>query len=254
MLSSNFHLFYHHNSHKIFLYFFLLTFCCQIFFWKKTENIKPRFDLVPPALNQQLASAISFGDKEFLFRILAARLQNSGDVFAGFTALKDYDYSRIYDWLKLLDSLNSKSNLTPSLASYYYSQTQNKPDTRYLVKYLDEHASQNPDEKWWWFFQAIYIATNSLGDMDLALELAKKMAENSGDKAPLWTKQMPAFIYAQMGESCMAFFVIENLIKENESGTRAVSAEEMNFMRRFIDSRLARLAAQKFDPRKCSKK
>jgi hypothetical protein len=254
VLSSNFRLFYHTNSHRIFFYFFLLAFCCQIFFWKKTENIKPHFDLVPPAPNQHFVSAISFGDKEFLFRILAARLQNSGDVFAGFVSLKNYDYSRIYDWLKLLDSLNYKSNLAPSLASYYYSQTQNKPDTGYLVNYLDEHASQNPDEKWWWFFQAIYIATNSLGDTNRALELAQKMAKNSGDKAPLWTKQMPAFIYEQMGEGCMAFFVIENLIKENESGQRAVSAEEMNFMRRFIDSRLARLAAQKFDPRKCSKK
>jgi hypothetical protein len=246
--------FFHLYSHKIFFWLFLLALACQIFFWKKTESLKPAFDLVPPAPNQYLISTLSLGDNEFLFRILGARLQNSGDVFAGFVALKNYDYSRIYDWMKALDTLNQTSNFTPSLASYYYSQTQNAADTRYVIDYLDEHSAKNIDANWWWLFQATYIAKNNLKDFHRALELANKLSSNNAKNAPLWTKQLPAFISAEMGNECLAFGVIENLIKESESGARQISAEEMNFMRHFISERLQNLSKQKFNPRQCRHK
>jgi len=228
-----------------------VVFTCQIFFWKKTEKLQPTFDIVPPAPNQYLISAASLGDKEFLFRILALRLQNSGDVFAGFVALKNYDYLRVYQWMKALDTLNDRSRLVPSMASYYYSQTQKTEDARYIVDYLDEFASRDIDTQWWWLFQASYIAKINLKDMDRALELAYKLSKNNAVNAPLWTKQLPAFLHANMGDGCMAFGVIEKLIKESESGERQIKPEELNFMRHFINDRLSKLKAQKFDPRKC---
>jgi hypothetical protein len=246
-------IFYHLYSHKIFFWLFVFTFILQVGFWYKTEKIKPSFEIVPPAPSRYLVEAASFGDKEFLFRTLGLRLQNSGDVFAGFVALKNYDYSRIYQWLKTLDSLNEKSNFAPSLASYYYAQTQNKSDTRYVVDYLEERADRDIDQNWWWAFQAIYIAKNNLYDMPRALKLAEKLSQNNAKNAPLWTKEMPAFIYAEMGNNCMAFAVIEKLLQESQNGARQISVEEMNFMRYFINERLNKLKAQKFDPRKCHK-
>jgi hypothetical protein len=248
---SKFSLFYHLNSHKIFLYFFLLTFGLQIFFWQKTESIKPQFDLIPNAPNKYLIKA--FGDDEFLFRTLGARLQNSGDVFAGFVSLKNYDYQKIYHWLILLDSLNNKSRFTPALASYYYGQINDSEKIKYIIKYLDEYASRNIDENWWWMFQAIYLSKNTLKDKNLALKFAYKLADNQGDKAPLWTKEMPAFLHAENGEDCMAFVIIEKIIKENETGKRKIKAEEMNFLRYFINERLSKLKVKKFDPNQCKK-
>jgi len=249
----SFRLFYHIYSHKIFFWLFVATFVAQIFFWKQTENIKPSFEIIPPVPSKYLVSTLSLGDNEFLFRILGTRLQNSGDVFAGFVALKNYDYSRLYQWMVMLDGLNPKSNFIPALAAYYYSQTQNKPDTRYIVDYLDQHSSRDIDNKWWWLFQGTYIAKNNLGDINRALEMAEKLSSNNSPSAPFWTKQMPAFLYEEMGDGCMAFVVIEKLIKESESGERKISAQEMNFMRVFINQRLAKLQKQKFDPRKCKK-
>lgn len=253
----NIRFFYHLYSHKIFFWLFLVTFCCQIFFWKKTEALKPRFDLVPPAPNTYLTSTLSLGDNEFLFRILAARLQNSGDVFAGFSSLKDYDYSRIYQWMTALDTLNQKSQYIPSLASYYYSQTQNKPDTKYIIDYLDEHSSRDIDANWWWLWQAIYISTNNLKDLDRALELAYKLSTNNAKNAPIWTKQMPAFIHEKRGDDdCLSFKIIEKLLQDTEDGKVTVKAERLterlDFMRYFIKNRLKGLKDKNFDPRKCN--
>jgi hypothetical protein len=142
----------------------------------------------------------------------------------------------------------------PSLAAYYFSQTQREEDSSYIVQYLDEHASKDLDANWWWIFQAINIAQKNLHDEDLALKLAYKLSENNARNAPLWTKQMPAFIYAKQGNNCMAFAIIQKLIEENNSGGRQISVEEMNFMRYFINDRLKKLKNQNFDPRKCQNK
>ena len=226
---------------------------CQFFFWQKTEKIRPELEIIPTPPSKYFVSAASLGDSEFLFRILASRLQNSGDVFAGFASLKNYDYKRIYAWMNALDELNDQSNFVPALASYYYSQTSNQKDLRYLVDYLELHSAKNLDENWWWLFQAVYIAKNQLNDMDLAIRIANKLAENEPKKAPFWTKQLPAFLYEKVGDGCMAFSIIEKLIKESESGVRQIDPKEMNFMRYFINERLKKLQEQKFDPRACKR-
>ncbi len=199
---------------------------------------------------------MSLGDKEFLFYILASRLQNTGDVFAGFSPLKNYDYSRLYQWMKRLDELNNESNLVPALASYYYSQTQNKPDTRYIVNYLDEHVTaENIKAKWWWLVQAIYISKDFLKDQRRAVDLAYKLSSGYDEKImPIWVLQMPAFISKDVGDGCTAFLIIKNLIDEAESGKRQFSAKDMDFMRQFINERLAQLKNLKFNPYKCKNK
>ncbi len=250
-MTLNTRIFYHLNSDKIFFYLFLIIFALQVIFWYKTKDIKPNYDIVPHTPSKLSVKALSLGDEEFLFRSLATRLQNSGDVFAGFVALRKYDYQRLYNWFTLLDELNAKSNLVPALASYYYSQTQNKSDLHYVIKYLDERYSKNMNENWWWQFQAIQIAQKDLSDNDLALRLSYKLADNTSKDAPLWTKQMPAFILANMGHDCLSFKIIEHIMQENEQGKRILTADEINFMRYFVDERLSRLHNTKFDPKKC---
>ena len=210
--------------------------------------------MVPPIPNKYLVNVISLGDREFYFRTLALKLQNAGDTFGRFTPLKNYDYKKLYEWFKFMDILNSTSRVIPSLASYYYSQTQNHSDAIYVIKYLDEHAAIDIDKNWWWLYQAIHIARLSLNDNKLSLELAYKLSKNEAKDAPIWTKQMPAFLLAKMGENCEAFFIISQMLKDNESGKRIIKAEEMNFMRYFIKDRLSKFKNIKFDPRKCQKK
>ena len=88
-------------------------------------------------------------------------------------------------------------------------------------------------------------------DLDKALYFAQKLAQNEAKEAPLWTKQMSAFISEKKGDGCVAFNVIKKLIDESESGKRQITAEEMNFMRHFISNRLSKLKKQNFNPSKC---
>ncbi len=242
---------FYQNASRIFFCIFCLLFFIQLGFWLSTEKVKPKIGIVPEIPNKYAVEALSLGDKQFYFRFLAIELQNAGDSFGRFTALQNYDYSKLYGWFTMLDSLDKKSRFVPSLASYYFSQTQNKEDNRYIVQYLDEHSSEDIDYNWWWLFQATIIAKSTLGDKKLALDLAYKLSQNNVKEAPLWTKQMPAFIHAELGEDCSAFAVIDQILKENDSGVRQLRPEELDFMRYFIKNRLDGLRERKFDPRKC---
>ncbi len=236
---------------RVFLGTFIILFVFQIFFWFSYRDIGPDFKIIENPPNKKFIKAIALGDEEFLFRSLALRLQNSGDIFAGFAPLKNYDYKNLYDWMILLDNINPNSNVVPHLATYYYSLTQNKKDLVHIIDYLDSHASRNLSQKWLWLTHAVLLANSKYDDQEKALALAKKLADNSNDDLPIWTKQLPAFIYARVGDSCMAFTIIKNLVDENESKKRLITEQEMEFMKHFIEYRLNKLKSEKFDPTKC---
>lgn len=238
------------NLIKIFLILFLAL---QGFFWFKTEKIKPKLGIIPDVPNFYSIKALSFGDEEFYFRTRAFKLQNAGDTFGRFSALKDYDYKKLYDWFMLLDRLNSRSNYLPSMASYYYSQTQNTNDTKYIIDYLEERSDKNPEENWWWYYQAAFISNYIYKDPNRALKIAYKIKNLKNPNIPIWARQLAAIIHSKRGEDCEALIIINDLLAEyeKEESKRKIKNQEMNFMRYFVKKRVEGLKKRDFDPREC---
>jgi hypothetical protein len=218
----------------------MLALSCQIAFWSMTNHLKPEMCIVPNVPGVLAVKANALGDEQLYFRILALEIQNAGDLFGRFTALKNYDYKKLSAWFRLLDSLDDLSHFVPSIASYYYSQTQRQSDVRYIVDYLDEHSSKNLPRNWWWQAQAVSLAQHKLHDQKLALKLAKVLASNTGPM-PIWAKQMPAFIYEKLGEKEASYLIIKNLL-ENAGD---LSKEEQNFMHYYINERLDKIIENK---------
>ncbi len=241
----------YYNLNRIFISIFLLCFVGQFIFWLQTEKVKPSVYIVPPLPSLASIKAFSFGDEQFYFRILALKIENAGDSFGRFSALKNYDYATLYQWFKILESLDNRSIYIPTLASSYFSQTQKKEDTRYIVQYLDEFASRDVDKYWWWMVQAFYIANSTLKDYPLALKLAYKLSENKNEEAPIWTKQLPAFVHTKLGEDCAAFLFINKILQDDQTGEHKIKVEDMEFMRHFIKQRLESLKKKNFDPNQC---
>lgn len=216
------------------LYFFL---CLQVALWTYTKSYPPVMGIVPNVPSKTSVKALSLGDEQFYFRILAFNLQNAGDTFGRFTALKHYNYQKLKDWFMLLDELDPKSNFIPSLAGYYFSQTQNKADLIYIIDYLEAHAERDMYHKWWWMAQASYIANHKMNNKDRALALAKKVAATKRDDLPIWAKQMPVFILEQKGEFEEAYAMIEEIVRNIDS----LEPGEANFIRYFIQERLHKM-------------
>jgi hypothetical protein len=251
LISENYQNILRKNIKKIAVSLFLLFFAAQVMFQLETQHLKPNVHIVPPVPNKYLLKALALGDEEFLFRVLSLKIQNAGDSFGRFTPLKNYDYQEMYEWFKAMDTLNSKSKVMPSIATYYYAQTQNRKDVIHIIRYLDERATADLDNNWWWLFQSVYLARRVLGDEQLALKIAYKLSKNQDENAPLWTKQLPAFLHARLGHECEAYFIIKRILDDNESGKRKLTQEELNFMSHFIKERIASFKNTNFDATKC---
>jgi len=204
-------------------------------FWYRTHSILPDMGVVPDVPGKTTLKALSFGDDQALFRLLALNLQNAGDTFGRFTALYKYDFNKLYHWFTLLDTLDNNSNFLPSMATYYFSQSQNKNDVRYIIDYLDQYSKGREQEKWWWTVQGAYLASHKMKDLDKALELASRLDNIRG--IPLWAQQMPAFIHEKRGEFDDAAVIIQNILQDEKSFTQS----ELNFMRYFAKERLNKL-------------
>jgi hypothetical protein len=208
----------------------------QAGFWWETRSIKPDLAIVPSVPRTEAVQALSLGDEQLYFRVFALRLQNMGDLFGRFTPLKHYDYAKLAQWFTLLDALDARSNMVPNMAAYYFSQTQNTPDTRYIVDYLYDHATHDIAHKWWWLVQSIYLAMNKLEDMDLTMKIVEPLLDPS---VPVWAQQFVAIIHEKRGEMGDALRIME-LIKENATH---ISDNDLKYMRYFVEERLKALDA-----------
>ena len=209
----------------------------QYLMWERTQHITPRLDILPIVPSLGTAKALSLGEDQFYFRANALAIQVSGDSFGRFTPLKDYDYEMLMKWFKLFDEFDSKSNFTPAIAAYYYGNTQRGQDTKYIIDYLESTYDRDPQNKWWWLTQAVYLANHRLHDKELALRLAFKLSGTENVKMPRWAEQMPAIIYSQMGRKAEALALIQDLAERHDD----YSQGEINYMNFFIQQQLGYL-------------
>ncbi len=207
----------------------------QVAWWSHTRHILPTMEIVPDVPGVDTVKALSLGDDHAYFRVLALQLQSAGDTFGRFTALKKYDYNKLYHWFSLLDKLDWRSNHVPAMAGYYFSQTQHVKDVRYVVDYLIEHAQHDVQKKWWWLTQAVYLANHKLKDKDLALKAANLLV--GVKNIPIWAQQLPAIVHEQRGEMDDAKTIIEQVMKNTDQLTQG----ELNYMRYFVEERIQRL-------------
>ena len=209
----------------------LLILLSQITFCFYLRSVRPTLLIIPPAPNMHIVNVLSMGEHNLYFRILAFYLQNTGDNFGRITPLKDYNYQYLYDWITLLDKLDHKSHLIPSIAAYYYSNTQHTPDIKYIIKYLEQHYDNDPENKWWWMYQAVSLAAFKLEDKNWALKLSYKLANTPQKNAPIWVRQMPAFMHKGLQEHEQAAIIMSNIIRNADN----IPDKELDFMSKFIE-------------------
>src|SRR5271156_5023120 len=109
----------HKNTVQTFFYqhWLLMVFAAlQLCFWSETREKLPDMSIVPDVPGRVAVKALSFGDEEFYFRLLALDIQNAGDTFGRFTELYKYDFRKLYAWFTLLDSLDNESDYMPFIA------------------------------------------------------------------------------------------------------------------------------------------
>jgi tetratricopeptide (TPR) repeat protein len=186
----------------------------QIVFSQLARDTRVELEAVPPAPPAAaVLAAIALGDSQAAYRAGGLALQNFGDTGGRWTRLADYDYARLVGWFERLVELDGEARYVPVLAAYYYAQTPVVADARAVIDFVAGYALARPARRWRLLGHAVYLARHHLGDLELALALARRLAALEVDGLPLWARQLPALVLAEMGETEAARREIEALAR-----------------------------------------
>ena len=220
---------------RFYSYLALLLLSAQTTFCFFSMHRIPDLGVVPELASQHELDVLAFGDRQLLFRIMAFRLNNTGDTFGRFTKLSSYNLQKVHHWFSQLDQFDNLSNHLPTMAAYYFSQTQKHKEVIEMVDYLYEHSYWRPQIKWWWLAQAVYLAMHKLNDDALALKIATPLA--GVKNIPYWAQQMPAFVHEKRGEFEDAAIIMQIILKDDKH----LDQGELNYIHYFMDDRIKRL-------------
>ncbi len=203
--------------------------------WGASREIYSRWEGVPPVPTARKATMMTLGDPELAYRFLALALQNLGDTGRDVTPLKDYNYTRLGQWFFLLHALDPLSDHVPMIAAYYFGGTRVPKDIAPVVAYLTV-AGQIPfGEKWRWLAQAAFLAQHRMNDLNLALDIAYKLAKlPNSSSMPQWARQMPAFILNKKGDTEASRQMMKNMLVTEKT----VHPQEVEFMKSYLIEQL----------------
>jgi hypothetical protein len=218
----------------------LLALALQLGLAHGLKPITPHRDILPnPPSNREL-DAMAFGDRQFLYRQLVLDLQNFGDTGGRSTHMSLYDMDKVVGWLSALDRLDNNANHHLVLATRYFTQTREGDDLKKIVRYLQQHITENPRHAVW-LGDAIYLAQARLGDLALALELGDLIDAISPRDVPLAVRQLPAFLRERAGLYAAAAQAMQ---KVRETWGDIAGPAELVFMEKYV----ALMMAQELSP------
>jgi hypothetical protein len=128
------------------------------------------------------------------------------------TPLADYDYKRLKGWFEALDGLDPISDYVAVLAAQYYGLTPKHEDIPNVIAYLRAHAAKDYAHNWRWLAHAVYLARHRMKDNALALEVARELAGLPIPDLPPWTRAMPAYALADLGEKEAAIALLSAIL------------------------------------------
>jgi hypothetical protein len=177
----------------------------QLAFSQVVRPLRPAIEEMPFPLSDFSMKALAFGDDQFLFRYLARWLQDVGDGGGRVRPLKDYDYDRVVDWLKLIDSLDDRSDYSFLLAARYFGALMEPISgpsrVRKIVLYFRERALADPARRWPGLVWAAGRVSRVVKDRELSRLIATDLVNlRDNPQVPYWLPLLASALYRFAGD------------------------------------------------------
>lgn len=179
---------------------------------KQSQHYRP---LASP-FDSTIYRGLSMGSEQLFSYLLAIRLQLH-DNQAGLHIRYHYiDYHILISWLDEIHQLNTRSEYPMMLASRIYSQTKDKQRLRLILNYIDRAFMADPQLHWRHQAEATVIAKHKLGDLELALQMAQRLANlPESIVMPGWARDMQFLLLGELNEFEAALVIIDALLKSD---------------------------------------
>jgi hypothetical protein len=141
---------------------------------------------------------------------------------------RDLDYHRVREWLLTALGLDPAGQYPLLMASQLYAQVPDTERQRFMLEFVFEQFSLDPERRWPWLAHAAIMAKHRLKDLPLALRYAQAIAKQTKG-APAWARQMHIFLLEDLGEYEAARILLGGLLA---SGTVTDNHERVLLLER----------------------
>lgn len=179
----------------------------------------------------QIYRAAAAGSQQLLGHLLAIWLQLHDNQAGRHFRYSLIDYDRLVAWLERITSIAPGTEYPMLLASRVYSHTDSEPRLRKVIAFIERHFQTDPQRHWRRMAEACLLAKHRVGDLELALRLARQLAAQPASvEMPHWARDFEFLLLAELNEFESAIAIIEALL---QSG-----AIRDNDERRFLGEKL----------------
>jgi hypothetical protein len=195
-------------------------------------------------LSQPFSAAIyrglAMGSEQLFGHLLAIRLQLHDNQVGRHFNYNKIDYGLLIDWLDRISEISPATEYPMLLASRVYTTTRDPEQLRQILGFIERRFDDDPQLHWRRLTEASLTAKYKLDDLDLALQLARKLTRLPASVAmPHWARDFEFLLLTELNELESAIAVIQALLK-----TEAVDDPDE---RRFLQGKLLDLRQKLFD-------
>jgi len=186
------------------------------------------YQALEPPLSVAIYRGAAMGSEALMSYLLAIKLQLHDNQLGLHFRYSLIDYRLLVRWLETISAISPDNEYPLLLASRVYSSTRDTEQLRYLLGYIEAGFDRNPQLHWRRMTEATLIAKHKMGDLELALRLAEKVASQPPEiKMPAWARDFRFLLLAELNEFESAIAIIQALLNTEAAN----DPDEKRFLR-----------------------
>lgn len=206
------------------------------------ERLQNRYRGLAHPFSTATYRGLAMGSEQLLGYLLALRLQLHDNQVGSHFRYSQIDYSLLVEWLDRISEISAGTEYPMLLASRVYTSTSDREQLRRILAFIERRFDDDPQLHWRRLAEASVIARHRLGDLDMALGMARKLARQPDSvDMPRWARDFEFLLLAELNELEAAIAIIQALLQ-----TEAVNDPDE---RRFLRGKLSDYQQKLFESR-----
>ena len=178
------------------------------------ERLESSYRGLSQPFSANIYRGLAMGSEQLLGYLLAIRLQLHDNQVGRHFNYKLIDYRLLIEWLDRITEISPGTEYPLLLASRVYTSTGDPEQLRQILGFIEYRFDDDPQLHWRRLAEACITARHKLGDLDLALRLARKLAQQPASvDMPNWARDFEFLLLAELNELESAIAIIEALLQ-----------------------------------------
>jgi len=225
------------------LFGLLLLLMVQLWYHRLDQQ---RFETIYQPLGKPLSARAyrhaAMGSEQLLGYLLAIRLQLHDNQAGQHFRYSLIDYQVLIEWLDRITEVSPGTEYPMLLASRVYTSTGDQARLRAILGFIQRRFDDDPQLHWRRLAEASVIAKHKLQDLELALAMAEKLAQQPASvKMPNWARDFEFLLLAELNELESAIAMIQALLQtdavHDPDEKRFLQGKLLDFQQKLFESR-----------------